>query len=64
MARPTVCPRLDHLDPPGRQITRIWNAFRLVDCTFIRLIVGDLPLLAECPIDWTFLRTAISFWDP
>ncbi|PKI53812.1 hypothetical protein CRG98_025818 [Punica granatum] len=64
MARPTVCPRLDHLDPPGQQITCIWSTFRLVDRTFICLIVGDLPLLAECPIDWTFLRTAISFWDP
>ncbi|PKI63055.1 hypothetical protein CRG98_016551 [Punica granatum] len=44
-------------------ITRLWNTFRPVDRTFPRLIIGDLPLLADSPIDWTLLRTAISFWD-
>ncbi|PKI66884.1 hypothetical protein CRG98_012750 [Punica granatum] len=37
--------------------------FRPVDRAFLRLIIGDLPLLADSPIDWTLLRTAISFWD-
>ncbi|PKI52788.1 hypothetical protein CRG98_026823 [Punica granatum] len=25
--------------------------------------MGDLSLLVESPIDWTFLMTAIEFWD-
>ncbi|PKH69516.1 hypothetical protein CRG98_050117 [Punica granatum] len=37
--------------------------FRPINRTFLRLIIGDLPLLADSPIDWTLLRTAISFWD-
>ncbi|PKI64545.1 hypothetical protein CRG98_015108 [Punica granatum] len=48
---------------PSADITRLWNTFRPVDRTFLRLIIGDLPLLVDSPIDWTLLRTAISFWD-
>ncbi|PKI63917.1 hypothetical protein CRG98_015698 [Punica granatum] len=48
---------------PSADITRLWNTFRPVDRAFPRLIIGDLPLLADSPIDWTLLRTAISFWD-
>ncbi|PKI26171.1 hypothetical protein CRG98_049140, partial [Punica granatum] len=48
---------------PSADITRLWNTFRLVDRAFLRLIIGDLPLLADAPIDWTLLETAISYWD-
>ncbi|PKI56693.1 hypothetical protein CRG98_022909 [Punica granatum] len=40
-----------------------FGTFRPVDHAFLQLIIGDLPLLADSPIDWTLLRTAISFWD-
>ncbi|PKI65346.1 hypothetical protein CRG98_014261 [Punica granatum] len=46
-----------------RQSTQSPRTFRPVDRAFLRLIVGDLPLLADSPIDWTLLRTTISFWD-
>ncbi|PKI40342.1 hypothetical protein CRG98_039271 [Punica granatum] len=48
---------------PSANITRLWNTFHPVDRAFLRLIIGDLLLLADSPIDWTLLRTAISFWD-
>ncbi|PKI75868.1 hypothetical protein CRG98_003783 [Punica granatum] len=64
MDRLIPCLGLESLTPPGREITRIWRALRPIDCAFIRLIIGDLSMLAESPIDWTFLRTAIEFWDP
>ncbi|PKI78873.1 hypothetical protein CRG98_000734 [Punica granatum] len=64
MDHPPPCLRLDALTPPARDITCLWRAFRLVDRAFIRLIIGDLSLLAESPIDWTFLRNALDFSDP
>ncbi|PKI56503.1 hypothetical protein CRG98_023141 [Punica granatum] len=64
MDRPTPSLRLDSLTPPGREISRIWRALRPVDRAFIHLIVGDVAMLAESPIDWTFLRTVVKFWDP
>ncbi|PKI66542.1 hypothetical protein CRG98_013069 [Punica granatum] len=64
MDRSTPSLRLESLMPPGREITRIWRAFCPVDRAFIRLIVGDVAMLAESPSDWTFLRTAIEFRDP
>ncbi|PKI70455.1 hypothetical protein CRG98_009149, partial [Punica granatum] len=63
MDRSRPCPRLDIIITPSADITRLWNTFRPVDRAFLRLIVGDLPLLADSPIDWTLLRTTISFWD-
>ncbi|OWM76700.1 hypothetical protein CDL15_Pgr023295 [Punica granatum] len=63
MDRPRPCPRLDVIITPSADITRLWNIFRPVDRAFLRLFIGDLPLLADSPIDWTLLRTAISFWD-
>ncbi|OWM82755.1 hypothetical protein CDL15_Pgr008636 [Punica granatum] len=64
MDRPTPSLRLDSITPPGQKITRIWRAFRLVDHVFIHLIIGDLAMLVESRVDWTFLRTAIDFYDP
>ncbi|PKI75845.1 hypothetical protein CRG98_003760 [Punica granatum] len=55
--------RLDIIITPSANITRLWNTFRPVDRAFLRLIIGDLPLLADSPIDWTLLKIAISFWD-
>ncbi|OWM82735.1 hypothetical protein CDL15_Pgr024885 [Punica granatum] len=63
MDRSRPCPRLDIIITPSADITRLWNTFRPVDRAFLRLIIGDLPLLVDSPIDWTLLRTAISFWD-
>ncbi|PKI33085.1 hypothetical protein CRG98_046522, partial [Punica granatum] len=63
MNRSSPCLRLDIIITPAADITRLWSSFRPVDRTFLRLIIGDLPLLADSPIDWTLLRTAISFWD-
>ncbi|PKI52256.1 hypothetical protein CRG98_027354 [Punica granatum] len=63
MDRLHPCFRLDVIVTPAADITRLWNTFRPVDRAFLRLIIGDLPLLADSPIDWTLLRTAISFWD-
>ncbi|PKI67573.1 hypothetical protein CRG98_012157 [Punica granatum] len=57
------CLRLDVIITPAADITRLWSTFRPVDRVFLRLIIGDLPLLADSPIDWTLLRTAISFLD-
>ncbi|PKI51098.1 hypothetical protein CRG98_028527 [Punica granatum] len=64
MAHPTTCPWLHYISPPDRQITRILEALCPIDRVYVRNIVGDLPLLAECPNDWTFLRFAIELWDP
>ncbi|PKI50777.1 hypothetical protein CRG98_028831 [Punica granatum] len=55
--------RLGVIVTPSANIMRLWRTFRPVDHAFLRLIIGDLPLLADSPIDWTLLRTAISFWD-
>ncbi|PKI48906.1 hypothetical protein CRG98_030682 [Punica granatum] len=63
MDRSRPCLRLDIIITPSADITRLWNTFRPVDRAFLRLIIGDLPLLDDSPIDWTLLRTAISFWD-
>ncbi|PKI72258.1 hypothetical protein CRG98_007332 [Punica granatum] len=63
MDRSHPCLRLDVFITPSADITRLWNTFRPVDRAFLQLIIGDLPLLADSPIDWTLLRTAISFWD-
>ncbi|PKI50398.1 hypothetical protein CRG98_029226 [Punica granatum] len=63
MDRSHPCLRLDVIITPFADITRLWNTCRPVDHAFLRLIIGDLPLLADSPIDWTLLRTAISFWD-
>ncbi|PKI43605.1 hypothetical protein CRG98_036008 [Punica granatum] len=63
MDRSHPCLRLDIIITPAADITRLWSSFRPVDRAFLRLIIGDLPLLADSPIDWTLLRTAISFWD-
>ncbi|OWM82737.1 hypothetical protein CDL15_Pgr024887 [Punica granatum] len=63
MDRSRPCPKLDIIITPSADITRLWNTFRPVDCAFLQLIIGDLPLLADSPVDWTLLRTAISFWD-
>ncbi|PKI70866.1 hypothetical protein CRG98_008757 [Punica granatum] len=57
------CLRLNIIITPSADITCLWNTFRPVNHAFLRLIIGDLPLLADFPIDWTLLRTAISFWD-
>ncbi|PKI36777.1 hypothetical protein CRG98_042823 [Punica granatum] len=64
MDRSTLGLRLESLTPPRREISRIWRALRSVDRAFIRLILGDVAMLAESPIDRTFLRTAVEFWDP
>ncbi|PKI74536.1 hypothetical protein CRG98_005078 [Punica granatum] len=61
MDRPTPSLRLESLTPPDREITQVWRAFPPVDRSFIRLIIWDLVMLAESPIDWTFLRTVIKF---
>ncbi|PKI77648.1 hypothetical protein CRG98_001986 [Punica granatum] len=55
--------RLDVIITPAADITRLWSTFHPVDRAFLRLIIGDLLLLADSPIDWTLLRTGISFWD-
>ncbi|PKI41475.1 hypothetical protein CRG98_038122 [Punica granatum] len=57
------CLRLDVIITPAADIMRLWRTFCPVDCAFLRLIIGDLPLLADSPIDWTLLRTTISLWD-
>ncbi|PKH65726.1 hypothetical protein CRG98_050165 [Punica granatum] len=43
---------------------RIWRTFYPVDRAFIQLIIGDLVRLAQCPVDWIFLKTTVEFWDP
>ncbi|OWM86317.1 hypothetical protein CDL15_Pgr011141 [Punica granatum] len=68
MVHPTLCPKLDCPSLPGRSLILIWDALCLVDQVYVRNIVGDLPLRftlcsADRPIDWTFLRTIIEFWD-
>ncbi|PKI58221.1 hypothetical protein CRG98_021392 [Punica granatum] len=63
MVRSHPCLRLDVIITPAADITHLWSTFRLVDRVFLRLSIGDLPLLADYPIDWTLLRTTISFWD-
>ncbi|PKI54905.1 hypothetical protein CRG98_024687 [Punica granatum] len=63
MDRSHPCLRLNVIITPAAYITRLWRTFRPIDRAFLRLIIGDLPLLADSPIDWTLLRTAISFWD-
>ncbi|PKI57828.1 hypothetical protein CRG98_021774 [Punica granatum] len=63
MDRLHPCFRLDVIVTPAGDIMRLWRTFRPVDRAFLRLIVGDLPLLADSPIDWTLFRIAISFWD-
>ncbi|PKI59723.1 hypothetical protein CRG98_019899 [Punica granatum] len=55
--------RLDAIIIPTADIIRLWTTFRPVDRAFLKLIIGDLPLLADSLIDWTMLRTAINFWD-
>ncbi|PKI67440.1 hypothetical protein CRG98_012169 [Punica granatum] len=55
--------RLDVIVTPAADITHLWRTFRPVDRAFLRLIIGDLPLLADSPIDWTLLRTTIRFRD-
>ncbi|PKI47122.1 hypothetical protein CRG98_032491 [Punica granatum] len=55
--------RLDIIITLAADLTHLWNTFRPVDRAFLRLIIGNLPLLADSPIDWTQLRTAISYWD-
>ncbi|PKI58428.1 hypothetical protein CRG98_021186 [Punica granatum] len=57
------CLRVDVIITPAADITYLWSTFRLVDRAFLQLIIRDLPLLADSPIDWTLLRTALSFWD-
>ncbi|PKI69664.1 hypothetical protein CRG98_009935 [Punica granatum] len=64
MDRSTPDFRLESLTPLGREITRIWRAFPPIARAYIRLIIGDLSMLAESPIDWTFLRTTIESRDP
>ncbi|OWM90299.1 hypothetical protein CDL15_Pgr014137 [Punica granatum] len=51
MDRSHPCLRLDVIIMPSADITRLWNTFRPVDRAFLRLIIGDLPLLADSPID-------------
>ncbi|PKI47567.1 hypothetical protein CRG98_032042 [Punica granatum] len=63
MDRSRPCLRLDIIITPAADITHLWSSFRPVDRAFLWLIIGDLPLLADSPIDRTLLRTAISFWD-
>ncbi|PKI36240.1 hypothetical protein CRG98_043369 [Punica granatum] len=63
MDRSHPCLRLDDVIMPSADITRLWNTFRPVDRAFLRLIIGDLPLLADSPIDWNLLEAAISYWD-
>ncbi|OWM91517.1 hypothetical protein CDL15_Pgr009404 [Punica granatum] len=63
MDRSHPCLRLDDIIMPSADITRLWNTFRPVDRAFLRPIIGDLPLLADSPIDWTLLEAAISYWD-
>ncbi|PKI75098.1 hypothetical protein CRG98_004572 [Punica granatum] len=63
MDRSHPCLRLDVIITPAADITRLGNMFRPADRAFLCLIIGDLPLLADSPIDWTLYRTAISFWD-
>ncbi|PKI40547.1 hypothetical protein CRG98_039062 [Punica granatum] len=40
------------------------NTLCPIEKAYIREILGELPELAECSIDWTLLRAAIEFWDP
>ncbi|PKI67111.1 hypothetical protein CRG98_012496 [Punica granatum] len=63
MDRLHPCLRLDAIVTPTVDIMRLWRTFGPVDRAFLQLIVGDLPLLADSPIDWTLLRTTINFWD-
>ncbi|PKI52239.1 hypothetical protein CRG98_027369 [Punica granatum] len=64
MDRPASGLRLEAITPPRQEIMRIWRTLRLVDRSFIQDIIGDVVMLAEVPVDWIFLRTAIEFWDP
>ncbi|PKI59082.1 hypothetical protein CRG98_020537 [Punica granatum] len=63
MDRPHPYLRLDIIITPVADITCLRSSFRPVDRAFLRLIIGDLPLLVDSPIDWILLRTAISFCD-
>ncbi|PKI61735.1 hypothetical protein CRG98_017847 [Punica granatum] len=63
MNRSHPCLRLDVIITPAADITRLRSTFRPVNRAFLRFIIGDLPLLADFPVDWTLLRTSISFWD-
>ncbi|PKI53192.1 hypothetical protein CRG98_026393 [Punica granatum] len=63
MDRSHPCLRLNVIITLAADIMRLWRTFRLVDRAFLRLIIGDLTLLVDSPIDWTLLRIAISFWD-
>ncbi|PKI39659.1 hypothetical protein CRG98_039944 [Punica granatum] len=63
MDRSHPCLRLDVIVTPATDIMRLWRIFSPVDRAFLQLIIGELPLLADSPIDRTLLRTAISFWD-
>ncbi|PKI63434.1 hypothetical protein CRG98_016101 [Punica granatum] len=63
MDRLHPCLRLDVIVTQAADIMRLWRTLCPIDRAFLRLIVGDLPLLADSPIDWTLLRTTISFWD-
>ncbi|PKI75850.1 hypothetical protein CRG98_003765 [Punica granatum] len=63
MDRSHPCLRLDVIVTPAADIMRLWRTFHPVDRAFLRLIIIDLPLLADSLIDRTLLRTAISFWD-
>ncbi|PKI61880.1 hypothetical protein CRG98_017778 [Punica granatum] len=53
---------LDVIITSAADIIRLWSTFRPVDRAFLRLIIGDLLLLVDSPIDWTLLITTISFW--
>ncbi|PKI75987.1 hypothetical protein CRG98_003645 [Punica granatum] len=46
--------RLDVIVTLAEDITHSWRTFHLVDRSFLRFIIGDLPLLADSPIDWTY----------
>ncbi|PKI76918.1 hypothetical protein CRG98_002705 [Punica granatum] len=49
------CLRLDVIIPLATDITLVWRTFRPADRAFLRLIIGNLPLLADSPIDWAKL---------
>ncbi|PKI71963.1 hypothetical protein CRG98_007646 [Punica granatum] len=56
--------RLDRITPPLEQISHIWTSLRQIDRNYITSFVGDVPMLSTSRVDWNFLGTAVTFWDP
>ncbi|OWM63028.1 hypothetical protein CDL15_Pgr026202 [Punica granatum] len=50
MVGSAFCPKLNCNTPPNQVIIRIWNSLHLTDLVYVINIVGDLPVLAHCPV--------------